>query len=446
MPRRHSASALAGLMIVAAHALGAGAQHAPKPPASSPPASSPPAPGHRAVAITPDGHAVLRDDGRVVAFANKGRDDGSDPVLVEGLKDIVEIAGQTAGMGPLVPRESALWIALARDGTVYQWSGSCGRGGQWYCRYARATQVAGLKDIIAISSSDGVHFAVDRNGQAWGWGWDMRGVIAGSPDRPHGQWWWPLVSSPVRIPIPGPVRSMAVGSSPRALAIDTAGAVWIWDPDVPSEALAEEAETITAGQMTFAKVAGLPPARSAASATGPSGGGTSYVVTENDEVWSWGISRVNSPGTAGARDPGGEMVGARKPRRIEGLCPAVSISLAREMAAALCRDGSVFKQSRVSLPGQRGAAWEREQSAKDVLSLHIEGSPFSVALIDRSGAAWRGSLGDPRLASPLAGLVGPLKLDPVRPRSPDGAQRNPGTALQRGPDANRALLERPRHP
>jgi hypothetical protein len=437
MPRRLAASVFAGLIIVSMHAR-ASAQNALEPPASV----------HRAVAITPDGHAVLRDDGQVVAFTNKGTADGSDPVLVKGLKDIVDIAGQTAGLGPLQPRESALWIALARDGTVYQWSGSCAKGGQWNCRYTPATPVAELKNIVAISSSDGVHFAVDRNGQAWGWGWDMRGIIAGSADRPRGQWWWPLVSSPVRIPLPGAVRSIAVGSSPRALAIDTAGAAWIWDRDVPSDALPEETETVTTGQMTFTKVAGLPPVRSAASATGPAGGGTSYVVTENDEVWSWGIIKVNGPETAGG--PSTEMVGTRRPHRIEGLCPVVSLSIAREMAVALCRDGSVFKQSRISLPGQMGAAWEREQSAKDVLSLHIEGSPFNVVLIDRSGAAWRGALGNPKLPSPLASLTGPLHLEPskavpqpartvirrpaaspsdFRGRSPDGAKRNPGTPL-----------------
>jgi alpha-tubulin suppressor-like RCC1 family protein len=419
MPRRLVASVFAGVMIVSMRAVSAGAQTAREPPASA----------HRAIAITPDGHAVLRDDGLVIAFANKSKkDDGSDPVLVQGLKDIVDIAGQTAGMGPLLPRESALWIALARDGTVYQWTGQCAKAGQWDCRYTKATQVPGLKNIAAISSGDGVHFAVDRDGQAWGWGWDMRGVIGGPPDQSRGNR-WPLVSSPVRIPVPGLVRSITVGSSPHALAIDTAGAVWIWDPDVPTDALPENTETITAGQMTFTKVAGLPPARSAASATGTLGGGTSYVVTETDDVWSWGIIKINGAETAGPRGLSTEMVGTRQPHRIEGVCPAASLSIAREMAIALCRDGSIFKQSRISLPGQMGAAWEKEQSAKDVLSVHIEGSPFNVVLIDRSGAAWRGTWGNPRLAGPLASASGPLKLDP----SKGGPQ--PARTVVRGPVA-----------
>jgi hypothetical protein len=427
MPRRLCARIFAGLIVVSMHTLGAGAQTAPRPPAANPPAS-----GYRAVAITPDGHAVLRDDGRVVAFANRGKEGVSDPVLIDGLKDIVDIAGRTAGLGPQLIRESALWIALARDGTVYQWTGSCAREGLWNCRYGKAAQVAGLRDIVAISSGDGLHFAVDRNGQAWGWGWDMRSVLVGSPDGPRVKG-WPLISAPVRIPLP--VRSIAVGSSPRVLAVDTAGAVWIWDRDVPPDALPAETETVTSGEMTFRKVAGLPPARSAASATGPAGGGTSYVVTESGEVWSWGIVRINGAGTAGAAQPGAEMVGARQPRRAEGLCPTESVSVARELVVALCRDGSVFKQSRVSLPGEMGAAWEREQSAKDVLSLHIEGAPFSVALIDRSGAAWRGQLGDPRLASPLAGVRGPLKLDPPQ-AVPQPGKGGPARTVVRGSAAS----------
>jgi hypothetical protein len=385
MPRRLSASMVAGLMIGSMLAV-SGLARTPKPAASR----------HRAVAITQDGHAVLRNDGRVVAFANKDTEIGTDPLLVQGLKDITDIAGRQGGMGPFAPRDSAFWIALRSDGTVYQWTGSCSDEGYMNCRYAKATQVEGLKNIVAVSSGNGVHLAVDRNGQAWGWGWDMQGVIAGSAKPPPGQM-WRLVSSPVRIPFPAALRSIAVGS-PHALAVDRTGAVWIWSSDEPPDALPAEAETIADGPITFRKVAGLPPARSVAAMAGQyKGGGASYVVTENDELWEFGVIKVNPVKTEGSQQP----------HRIEGLCSIASVSVSTDQAMALCRDGSLYKQPRYDLLSRGGETWAREGSRNDVLSLHIDSTgPFNIALIDRSGAAWRG------LTDGADQLLGPLRLDP----------------------------------
>jgi hypothetical protein len=385
MSRRVSAGIIAGLVIGSMFAAGASAR---KPSKHS-------ADRHRAVAITQDGHAVLRDDGRVVVFANKDTENGTDPVLVEGLRDIVDVAGQSSGMGPFALRESAFWIALRRDGTVYQWTGSCSDEGYMHCRYPRATQVAELRNIVAISSSDGVHLAVDRNGQAWGWGWDRLGVIAGSPKPPAGQT-WRLIESPIRISAPAPLRSIAVGS-PHALAVDQAGAVWIWSNDDPPDALPVEAETIANGPITFRKVAGLPPARSAAAMAGQyKGGGASYVVTENDELWEFGIIKVNPVNTAGSKQP----------HRIEGLCPVASVSVSTDQAVALCRDGSVYKQPRYDFLSPGGEEWEREAKRSEVLALHVDSiGPFNIALIDKAGAAWRGH------TDSAGQLIGPLRLD-----------------------------------
>jgi hypothetical protein len=186
--------------------------------------------------------------------------------------------------------------------------------------------------------------------------------------------------------------------SPHALAVDQAGAVWIWSNDDPPDALPEEAETIASGPVTFRKVAGLPPARAAAAMAGQyRGGGASYVVTENDELWEFGIIKVNPAETAGGKQP----------HRIEGLCPVASVSVSTDQAVALCQDGSVYKQPRYDFLSRGGEEWEREGRRDDVLSLHVDSiGPFHIALIDKSGAAWRG------YTDSTVQLIGPLRLDP----------------------------------
>src|ERR1700760_3743445 len=97
---------------------------------------------HRAIAITDGGEAVLRDDGQVIAFRN----DAKDPVVIKGLTNIVDVAGNSGGLGPNWPQGSAYWIALRRDGVVLQWDGHCATDGIDNCRYSAATVVPALHD------------------------------------------------------------------------------------------------------------------------------------------------------------------------------------------------------------------------------------------------------------------------------------------------------------
>jgi YD repeat-containing protein len=360
--------------------------------------SLPLAANHRAVAITDAGEAVLRDDGRVIAFGNKSRE-GGEPVFIEGLTDIVDIAGQSGGLGRLRTRGSAYWIALRRDGAVFEWDGSCASEGYLDCRYSRAKAVSRLHGIVAISSGDGTHLAVDRDGQAWGWGWDQDGLITsrhgerGARSR--------LIKSPIQIPVPTPLKAIAVGT-PHAMGIDRAGGVWIWSGNNSLEFQPEQSELTSRGTFVTRKVIGLPPARSGKAL------GQSYVVTDKGELWSWGVGELNHVPS-----------GRREVHRIEEVCPIRSAAFNGGLIVVVCDDGSI---QRMLLPGVSRRLpmmieerWEKIEGFSDVERVHVATSAFAVSLITRSGAVYRGGLvGAEDMLSPAHQMIGPLNLNPQR--------------------------------
>ena len=357
---------------------------------------------HRAVEVTQDGQAVLREDGRVVAFKNTAKDGG--PVLIEGLTDIVDISGVARDMRNLELVGVASWIALRPDGSVYQWIGSCAEDENTNCRYSRAVKVAGLSNITAISSSFGTHLALDREGQVWGWGWDNNGLLTGAT--------YPMVTpklallkSPVRIPVPVALQWVSIENL-AGIGIDRAGGVWTWGtPDRPYAQPADN-QAVAAGQMVFRKAGGVPPARAATTQ------GQTYVVTENDELWLWGIVKRN----------GSEPFGTRQPHKVDGICPVSSVSVTSGIVAVLCRDGSIYREI---WPGTAvyppclsckdrivtEEKWEQVPFLSMLRRLHLSDWGYGLALIDRVGNAYRFDGAEPgSLFRPLEQLEGPLGL------------------------------------
>ncbi|GEM_PF-6728093 len=355
---------------------------------------------HHAVAITPGAEAVLREDGRVVAFKNTAKDGA--PVLIEGLTDVVAISGVSPGMlDASQPESPASWIALRRNGDVYQWKGTCAEDGYVDCKYTRASKVAGLSNITTISSSRGAHLALDRNGQVWGWGWDIDGLLTGAV-YPFVKPQLALVKRPIRLPIPQELRFVAVGF-PHAIGIDRAGGVWIWGRPDRFDAQPEKSQSISAGQLTFRKVDGLPPARSAVAF------GRTYVLAETGEVWSWGITSYNRH----------ESFGRRQPDKMDGACPTKALSVTAGTVVAVCLDGTVYRalwpgvettdccQARIVTEER----WERVPFLSGINQLHVSNATFDVSLVDNSGDAYRDAFETfGAVLKPLTSLQGPLGL------------------------------------
>jgi hypothetical protein len=328
----------------------------------------PPASGHRAVKITPSAEAVLRDDGRVVAFRDLT---GSEPVFVEGLTDIVDIAGTTAGLGPVRQRGSANWIALGRNGTVFQWEGACAEGGLYNCRYTRPKLVPSLRDIVAIASNLGSHLALDRQGRVWVWGWytdrSITGPVIEYAKKSR------VIKTPVSITFPLPLKW--IGSDHFPAGIDHQGNVWIWSSRSIQQLRPID---IVVGERAFEKVTGIPPARSVTTSK------PVYVVTEEGQLWSWDEDN-------------------RVSQQIERFCRVRSVSgggaFAGHMVVAVCEDGSLYRMYERGASKRDGCnhcprsaaeeeKWEKLESVKNVAVLHLGSYLSNAALIDRLGTAF----------------------------------------------------------
>ncbi|MBR0872977.1 hypothetical protein JQ633_21655 [Bradyrhizobium tropiciagri] len=363
---------------------------------------------HRAVAITEAGDAVLRDDGRVIGFRNQ-TGEAKEPVFIAGLDDIVDVAGSPEdGLGPRWPRGNAYWIALRRDGIVLQWDGHCAKEGIHNCSFSPASVVPGLRNVVTIASSRGTHLAVDSDGRAWGWGVDSQGLITTQKverDR-SGRLTRRLIKSPVRIPVPAPLKAITVGF-PHSIGIDRTGNVWLWGGIDKPDFQPERSDLVVDDKFIARKVLGIPPALSA-TAEGPT-----FVVTDGGELWSWGTRNIASASPTSTREP----------HKIEGICQVKSVSSASSMVAAVCEDGTVYKMIFPGAPvydcescGKVVAAerWEVAPQVKDIKVLHLAyPSNSAVSMIDHFGSTFLApSFGPGVFLPPRDKIIGPVNIDP----------------------------------
>lgn len=139
-------------------------------------------------------------DGRVCAWGGnahgllgvepRGGQSGR-PVLVPGLRDVVQVAGG-----------SDVAYALGRDGTVRAWGrgagGALGDGDRSDHASARPVRVNGLPEIRRIAAHGLTGYAVDTAGGLWAWG---SGLTLGE----HAS----RTARPVRVPLPGPALDVS---------------------------------------------------------------------------------------------------------------------------------------------------------------------------------------------------------------------------------------------
>lgn len=258
---------------------------------------------------------VVRDDGRVVSYWDVSGVKG--PRIIPGLENIVATTAR---------------LALRNDGVILTWTPKCGGNpdnpddvDHEFCEFPPAREVAGLRNIVAISEdSMGCYVALDRDGAVFGWGDDSNGLISGRPavPQPFGKpFKRRLVRTPTRIPLPAPMSSISAATS-HVGAVDRIGHVWMWGGgEFFSDVHAPGEDYPRPNGFVARKVSGIPPARSIDSG---------YVITRTGEVWRWGISRVN-----GVR-------GSVIPNRVPGLSDAVALSAIGFFTAIMDQDGIVL--------------------------------------------------------------------------------------------------------
>ena len=171
----------------------------------------------KAIAISGYSSFALKDDGTVWGWgsnffisSNKDKFIISNPVKIEGLSDIVAIAG---GNGIV----DGAFAALKKDGTVYEM-------GSYYTNdtYKEKTtpaKVSGLSDIISITCGAGYYMALKKDGTVWTWGKNESGQLGDGT----------VISSekPKMIKGLSDIITIAAGSG-HSLALDKDGTVWAW--------------------------------------------------------------------------------------------------------------------------------------------------------------------------------------------------------------------------
>ena len=147
---------------------------------------------------------------------------------------------------------------------------------------SKPVQVPGLSDVVEISAAERTSCARTASGAVYDWGADWDGQI-GNGETTEG------VSTPYRVPLPGPASEVSCGGNvpgdDYTLAI-VEGQVYGWGADAAGQigdgSTVEKPSPVATG-LHFSNVV--------------ASGGTSYGLDASGDVWSWGSSFEGSLGT-----------------------------------------------------------------------------------------------------------------------------------------------------
>ena len=158
------------------------------------------------------------------------------------------------------------------------------------------TRVVGLPSVKAISTYRNVDLALTRDGEVWGWGYNLCGVLGVDHDLSSQHLFY--LERPVKIDGLPRVKAIAAGWR-HALALDGNGAVWAWGSNQETE-LGGRLESSGRGAMCNGReeyaptrsaytpvplvVPGIP--KMVAIAAGQS---ASAAIDEQGDVWAWGL-------------------------------------------------------------------------------------------------------------------------------------------------------------
>lgn len=130
------------------------------------------------------------------------------------LHDITAIAdAQYFGLGDI--------YALRSDGTVWGWGYRTTGSAVTFA----VLQVPGLSHVVSIGAADDVGYAVKDDGTAWSWGSNQFGLLGDGTTT--SRWVWPVPESPVQVIGLSGVKSIGGGST-LAYAVDNNGDLWGW--------------------------------------------------------------------------------------------------------------------------------------------------------------------------------------------------------------------------
>ena len=226
---------------------------------------------------------VIDKNGRVWAWGLNGNGQLGDnttvskrtPVSVQGaVKTFCQIA---------TGNSSSHSLAIDKNGRAWAWGNNV--NGQLgdnsiTSRLTPVSVLGGVKTFCKISTGQNHSLAIDKNGRAWGWGYNVSGQLGDNS----------IVSKRTPVSVLGAVKTFCqidAGSS-HSLAIDKNGRVWAWGFNSSGRL----GDNTTASKLTPVSVQGA--VKTFCQISG--GQSHSLAIDKNGRAWGWGD---NSSGQLG---------------------------------------------------------------------------------------------------------------------------------------------------
>ncbi len=232
-----------------------------------------------AVAVSAAGSAFLvtHSDGTVTAWGDDllagGGRRGDDrrsraPAEVEGVEDVVAVADGALNV-----------LALRSDGGVTGWGINLTQilGDE---DGTRVREISDAPGSVAVANPGGAAVVATGAGEVCAWGNNSNGLLGVEPR--GGQ-----TPRPVRVGDLEGVTDVA-GGNDHALALDSAGRVWVWGRTVSGTL--GDGTTENSAVATPRQVPGIPPAQRVFASDS-----ASYAVDHEGALWAWGTNRRVAP-------------------------------------------------------------------------------------------------------------------------------------------------------
>jgi alpha-tubulin suppressor-like RCC1 family protein len=222
-------------------------------------------------------HSVAVDkNGQAWAWGNNGNGRLGDNTTTSRLTP-VSVAG-TVKTFCSIAAGGAHSVAVDKNGQAWAW-GSLSNGqlginvGGFTSRRTPVAVVGVTKTFCSISAGRFFSVAIDKNGQAWGWGQNGAGTLGDNTTTQR--------NTPVSVAgLSKTFCKISAGVFLHVVAIDKNGQAWGWGSNADGQ-LGDNSET---HRNTPVSVAGLSKTFCEISA----GGNHSVAVDKNGQVWSWG--------------------------------------------------------------------------------------------------------------------------------------------------------------
>lgn len=265
--------------------------------------------GGTVLALSLNGQVIAWGDNEFGQLGDGTRLYHGNDLVVAGISDVVAVS--SGGLHS---------VALKGDGTVWTWgandSGQLGDG----TTTGRATpgMIGNLSDVIAISAGNSHSAALKRDGSVWTWGANGDGQLGiGSLQD---------AARPAQIPSLSNVTSISAGGY-NTIALKSDGTVWAWGSNTDGQV----GDGTRERRMIPVQAAGL------SGVTAISSGRWHAAALRNDgTVWAWGSNVFVQQGNGFADDA------VYFPNQVTGLGDVVALSAGYQHTLALKRDGSVW--------------------------------------------------------------------------------------------------------